>query len=74
MVEILPLNAHHYWLLRLKPKVKTQLFFYLVLMHYLRDLQLIWSLLEGRLAKVDGRFPHWVTPYTGERYSLIYVS
>ena len=27
---------------------------------------------RGRLAKVDGRFPHWVTPYEGERYSLIY--
>jgi hypothetical protein len=23
-------------------------------------------------AKVDGRFPHWVTKYNGERYSLIY--
>lgn len=28
---------------------------------------------RGRLGKVDGRFPHWVTPYTtGTRYSLIY--
>ncbi|KAL7519854.1 hypothetical protein ACHAWX_004602 [Stephanocyclus meneghinianus] len=27
---------------------------------------------KGRLAKVDGRFPHWVTPYVGDRYSLIY--
>ena len=27
---------------------------------------------RGRLAKLDGRFPHWVTPYQGERYSLIY--
>jgi len=27
---------------------------------------------KGRLAKVDGRFPHWVTPYQGTRYSLIY--
>ncbi|KAL9178435.1 hypothetical protein ACHAXT_003765, partial [Thalassiosira profunda] len=26
----------------------------------------------GRLGKVDGRFPHWVTPYEGTRYSLIY--
>lgn len=25
-----------------------------------------------RFGKVDGRFPHWVTPYTGERYSIIY--
>lgn len=25
-----------------------------------------------RLAKVDGRFPHWVTPYEGERYSIIW--
>ena len=25
-----------------------------------------------RLGRVDGRFPHWVTKYTGERYSLIY--
>lgn len=24
------------------------------------------------MAMVDGRFPHWVTKYTGERYSLIY--
>ena len=29
---------------------------------------------KGRLGKVDGRFPHWVTPYVGDRYSLIYVS
>mmetsp|Transcript_16656 Transcript_16656/g.30247 ORF Transcript_16656/g.30247 Transcript_16656/m.30247 type:complete len:117 (+) Transcript_16656:1530-1880(+) len=27
---------------------------------------------RGRLGKVDGRFPHWVTPYEGTRYSLIY--
>lgn len=28
---------------------------------------------RGRLAKIDGRFPHWVTPYKGgPRYSLIY--
>jgi hypothetical protein len=27
---------------------------------------------RGRLGKVDGRFPHWVTPYQGTRYSLIY--
>ena len=25
-------------------------------------------------AKVDGRFPHWVTPYHGERFSLIYYT
>lgn len=25
-----------------------------------------------RFGKVDGRFPHWVTPYEGTRYSLIY--
>lgn len=25
-----------------------------------------------RLGRVDGRYPHWVTPYTGERYSVIY--
>jgi hypothetical protein len=25
-------------------------------------------------AKVDGRFPHWVTPYRGERFSLIYYT
>ena len=27
---------------------------------------------RGRLAKVDGRYVHWVTPYEGERYSIIY--
>ncbi|KAL7525237.1 hypothetical protein ACHAXR_002243 [Thalassiosira sp. AJA248-18] len=27
---------------------------------------------RGKLGKVDGRFPHWVTPYEGTRYSLIY--
>jgi hypothetical protein len=27
---------------------------------------------HGRFGKVDGRFPHWVTPYQGTRYSLIY--
>jgi hypothetical protein len=27
---------------------------------------------QGRLAKLDGRFPHWVTKYTGTRFSLIY--
>lgn len=26
------------------------------------------------LGKVDGRYPHWVAPYEGERYSLIYYS
>ena len=25
-----------------------------------------------RFGKVDGRYPHWVVPYTGTRYSLIY--
>ena len=25
-----------------------------------------------KLCKCDGRFPHWVTPFEGERYSLIY--
>ena len=25
-----------------------------------------------RLGKVDGRFPHWVAPYQGNRYSVIY--
>ncbi|KAL7458199.1 hypothetical protein ACHAWC_009723 [Mediolabrus comicus] len=29
---------------------------------------------KGKFGKVDGRFPHWVTPYQGERFSLIYVS
>lgn len=27
---------------------------------------------KGRIVKVDGRFPHWVAPYQGERYSVIY--
>jgi len=27
---------------------------------------------RGRLARIDGRFPHWVSPYVGERYSFIY--
>ena len=27
---------------------------------------------RGRFGKVDGRFPHWVSPYEGTRYSLIY--
>jgi hypothetical protein len=26
----------------------------------------------GRLARIDGRYPHWVAPYEGERYSVIY--
>jgi hypothetical protein len=25
-----------------------------------------------RLGQVDGRYPHWVTGYTGERFSIIY--
>ena len=29
---------------------------------------------HDRFAKVDGRFPHWVDEYQGERYSLIYYS
>lgn len=27
---------------------------------------------RNRLGKVDGRFPHWVAPYSGNRYSVIY--
>lgn len=27
---------------------------------------------KNALAKVDGRYPHWVAPYKGDRYSLIY--
>ena len=27
---------------------------------------------HDRLGKVDGRYPHWVAPYEGTRYSLIY--
>jgi hypothetical protein len=27
---------------------------------------------QGRLGKVDGRRPHWVSPHEGERYSIIY--
>ena len=30
---------------------------------------------KNRMAKVDGRYPHWVGPYDstrGDRYSLIY--
>lgn len=27
---------------------------------------------KNRLAKVDGRYPHWVSPFRGERYSLIF--
>jgi len=29
---------------------------------------------RGRFGKVDGRYPHWVAPYTGERYSVIYYA
>lgn len=25
-----------------------------------------------RFGKIDGRFPHWVSPFTGERYSIVY--
>jgi len=27
---------------------------------------------RGRLGRADGRFPHWVAPYTGTRFSVIY--
>lgn len=27
---------------------------------------------KNRLARVDGRYPHWVAPYSGDRFSLIY--
>merc|ERR1712216_616288 len=27
---------------------------------------------RGRLVRIDGRFPHWVSGYVGERYSVIY--
>ena len=27
---------------------------------------------RGRLGKIDGRYPHWVAPHMGERYSIIY--
>ena len=27
---------------------------------------------RGRMAKVDGRFVHWVAPYEGERFSIIF--
>ena len=26
---------------------------------------------KHKAAKVDGRYPHWVSPWTGERYSVI---
>ena len=26
---------------------------------------------HNRAAKVDGRYPHWVAPWSGERYSVI---
>ena len=29
---------------------------------------------RNRMAKVDGRFTHWVRGYTGERYSIIFYS
>jgi hypothetical protein len=29
---------------------------------------------KNQMGKVDGRYPHWVAPYTGTRYSLIYYS
>ena len=27
---------------------------------------------KRRLGKIDGRYPHWVAPHSGERYSIIY--
>ena len=27
---------------------------------------------RARLGQIDGRYPHWVAPHTGERYSIIY--
>ena len=27
---------------------------------------------RGALGKVDGRYPHWVAPHTGDRFSLIF--
>ena len=27
---------------------------------------------QGRLGRIDGRYPHWVAPHAGERYSIIY--
>ena len=27
---------------------------------------------RGRLGRADGRFPHWVAPYTGTRFSVIF--
>ena len=27
---------------------------------------------RGRLGRVDGRYPHCVLPYEGERFSIIY--
>ena len=29
---------------------------------------------RGAMAKVDGRFPHWVLPYQGERFSIIWFT
>ena len=29
---------------------------------------------HGKMAKMDGRFPHWVAPYSGERYSVIWFT
>ena len=31
-----------------------------------------WVDTRRKFGRVDGRFPHWVTDYSGERYSLIY--
>ena len=27
---------------------------------------------KNRLGKIDGRYPHWVSHYTGERFSLVF--
>ena len=27
---------------------------------------------KNRLGKIDGRYPHWVSPYDGERWSLVF--
>ena len=37
--------------------------------HLLRRLTLVGK--GARAAKVDGRYPHWVSPWVGERYSVI---
>jgi len=27
---------------------------------------------KNRLGKIDGRYPHWVSEYKGERWSLVF--